>query len=203
MNRNAIEHTGRHPQASAGRHAAAQRRRLRPGHSLAHPEMADFVTRALRESGINPCQIGFEITETVTIGNLSQAYRFIDALSSLGRLFALDDFGNGLSSFVDLKNLRAQKLKIDGGFVRDTLQNPVSYATLEAINRIGHTLGLDTVAEWTDSQELIEAMRSISVDYVQGYAVDGGSQPVGTLEETLFNSRLIGVEPESSQFERD
>jgi diguanylate cyclase (GGDEF)-like protein/PAS domain S-box-containing protein len=172
------------------------------GHSLAHPEMVDFTTRALRESGINARQIGFEITETAAIGNLSQAHRFIDALSALGCPFALDDFGSGLSSFAYLKNLRVQKLKIDGGFVRDTLQDPVSYAMVEAINRIGHTLGLETVAEWTDSQELIEEMRSIGVDYVQGYAVDGGPQPVDTLEETLFNGGLSGAEPQGSQSER-
>jgi ammonium transporter, Amt family len=159
------------------------------GHSLAHPEMVDFATQALRESGINPRQIGFEITETAAIGNLSQAHRFIDALSALGCPFALDDFGSGLSSFAYLKNLRVQKLKIDGSFVRDSLQDPVSYAMVEAINRIGHTLGLETVAEWVDSPELIKEMRTIGVDYIQGYALDGGPQPVEMLEEMLFNGK--------------
>ncbi|MEJ2479502.1 MAG: EAL domain-containing protein [Acidihalobacter sp.] len=172
------------------------------GHSLAHPEMIEFATQALHDSGVNAGQIGFEITETAAIGNLSQAHRFIDALSALGCPFALDDFGSGLSSFAYLKNLRVQKLKIDGGFVRDTLQDPVSYAMVEAINRIGHTLGLETVAEWTDSPELIEEMRAIGVDYVQGYAVDGGPQPVDTLEETLFNDGISGIAPQGPHSDR-
>lgn len=155
------------------------------GHSLAHPEMVEFTTRALRESGINGRQLGFEITETAAIGNLNQANRFIDALSALGCPFALDDFGSGLSSFAYLKNLRVQKIKIDGSFVRDMLQDPVNYAMVEAINRIGHTLGLETVAEWVDRLELIEEMRAMGIDYVQGYAVDGGSQPLETLRELL------------------
>ena len=172
------------------------------GHSLAHPEMVDFATQALRESGINPRQIGFEITETAAIGNLSQAHRFIDALSALGCPFALDDFGSGLSSFAYLKNLRVQKLKIDGCFVRDALQDPVSYAMVEAINRIGHTLGLETVAEWVDSPELIEEMRTIGIDYIQGYALDGGPQPVEVLEEMLFNGSLGSEASQSPHSER-
>ena len=62
-------------------------------------------------------------------------------------------------------------LKIDGSFVTDMLQNPVNYAMVEAIHRIGHIMGKKTIAESVESTEILDALRIIGVDYAQGFAI--------------------------------
>lgn len=113
----------------------------------------------------------FEITETAAIGNLVVVNEFIEAMRAFGCRFSLDDFGSGLSSFVYLKNLKVDYLKIDGTFVRDIVRNPVDRAMVEAINTIGHQMGLQTVAEFVESEAILALLQQIGVDYVQGNMV--------------------------------
>jgi len=84
---------------------------------------------------------------------------------------ALDDFGSGLSSFSYLKTLSADYLKIDGAFVRDIVSNAIDRSMVEAIHRIGHQMGLKTVAEYVESDQILALLRQIGVDYVQGNGV--------------------------------
>jgi EAL domain-containing protein (putative c-di-GMP-specific phosphodiesterase class I) len=93
------------------------------------------------------------------------------ALRGCGCRFALDDFGVGVSSFTYLKHLPADFLKIDGAFVKDLLQDPVDRAMVEAINRIGHLMGKLTIAESVENTATLEALRSIGVDYAQGFGI--------------------------------
>ena len=125
----------------------------------------------MQQHGIAPHMLCFEITETSAIGNLSNATRLIQALRSMGCRFALDDFGVGMSSLTYLKQLPVDYLKIDGGFVRDMLQDQGNHAMVEMINRIGHILGKKTVAEFVESREIAEALKTMGVDYAQGYAI--------------------------------
>jgi EAL domain-containing protein (putative c-di-GMP-specific phosphodiesterase class I) len=130
-----------------------------------------FLRRTIEGYGIAPRTICFEITETAAIVNLTKAAHFIRELKGLGCRFALDDFGSGLSSFSYLKNLPVDYLKIAGGFVRGLVDDPVDAAMVEAINRIGHVMGLQTIAEYVEHDSLLARIREIGVDYVQGNAI--------------------------------
>ncbi len=109
-----------------------------------------------------------EITETAAITNLGAANAFIKALKLLGCRFALDDFGSGLSSLNYLKNLNVDYLKIDGAFVQDMADDAIDLAMVEAINKIGHQMGLLTIAEFVDSERVLLKLKEIGVDFVQG-----------------------------------
>jgi EAL domain-containing protein (putative c-di-GMP-specific phosphodiesterase class I) len=89
----------------------------------------------------------------------------------MGCWFALDDFGSGMSSFAYLQSLPVDALKIAGAFLRHIETDPVEYAMVEAINRVGHVMRLKTVAEGVESTDTLETLRKIGVDYAQGYAI--------------------------------
>jgi diguanylate cyclase (GGDEF)-like protein/PAS domain S-box-containing protein len=139
------------------------------GQSLSDDGFLDRMLAALDDHAADASQICFEITETAAIANLTQANRFIGSLRTRGCQFALDDFGSGLSSFGYLKNLSVDYLKIDGSFVRDIVDDPIDYAMVESINNVGHTLGLETIAEFVEKEAVLQKVRELGVDYVQGY----------------------------------
>jgi diguanylate cyclase (GGDEF)-like protein len=141
------------------------------GQSLCDDRFLDFVIDHLRRSEVPPERVCFEITETAAIANLSRAITFITRLRDLGCKFALDDFGSGLSSFGYLKNLPVHYLKIAGNFIQDVAVDPVDLAMVDAINQIGHVIGLTTVAESVESDAILERLRYLDIDYVQGFGL--------------------------------
>jgi EAL domain-containing protein (putative c-di-GMP-specific phosphodiesterase class I) len=141
------------------------------GQSLGAADFLEFVTEQITATRVPPGKLCFEITETSAISELAHALRFIDTLKALGCRFALDDFGTGLSSFSYLKALPVDYLKIDGAFVRGLAEDAIDHAMVEAVHHIGHIMGIKTVAEWVESQEILLKLRQIGVDYGQGYAL--------------------------------
>jgi diguanylate cyclase (GGDEF)-like protein len=141
------------------------------GASLGDETFLAFVRARLAEHRVPPEVICFELTETVAITNLGVAVRFINELRALGCRFALDDFGSGLSSFAYLKSLPVDFLKVDGHFVRGIAHDSIDRAMVEAVNRIGHEMGLRTIAEFVETQAVLDCLQELGVDYAQGYAI--------------------------------
>jgi diguanylate cyclase (GGDEF)-like protein/PAS domain S-box-containing protein len=157
------------------------------GTSLNDETFLDYVLNRMEVHRTPPGLISFEITETAAIASLAQATSFIQELRKRGCHFALDDFGRGLSSFAYLKNLQVDYIKIDGSFIRDMLEDPMDEAMVEAINRIGHVMQLQTIAEYVDRPELVLRLRDLGIDYAQGYET-GKPRPIIELAETLPNA---------------
>ncbi len=141
------------------------------GRSLCENRFLEFIVAEIERSGVDPTCVSFEITETAAVANFAQAQQFIIALKRMGCRFALDDFGSGLSSFAYLKHLPVDYLKIDGNFVRDMANDRIDCAMVEAINQLGHVMGIQTIAEYVESREVLEKLKIVGVDYVQGFAV--------------------------------
>ena len=144
------------------------------GQSLGDEKFLDYMLAELDASGVDPERICFEITETAAVSRLSEAVRFIDCVSGFGCRFALDDFGSGMASFSYLKNFRVDFLKVDGSFVRAMLCSRADHGMVETINRIGHELGLKTIAEHVESSALLQPLREMGVDWAQGRAIGWG-----------------------------
>ncbi len=141
------------------------------GQSLSDELFLGYLLDQLDQTGVSARQICLEITETAAIANIGQAMEFIDALKARGCSFALDDFGSGMSSYSYLKNLDVDFLKIDGSFIKDMANDPVDLAMVESINHIGHVMGIKTIAEFVENEAILEKLREIGVNYVQGYYI--------------------------------
>jgi diguanylate cyclase (GGDEF)-like protein len=141
------------------------------GASIASEEFLEFLEGTIKDSGLPPEMLCFELTETSAVSNLARANRLMQRLQKLGCSFALDDFGTGLSSLVYLKSLPVSVLKIDGAFVRDAGVNPRTESMVRAIAQMARTMGMETVAEYVETDELRTRMAGLGVDYGQGFAI--------------------------------
>ncbi|MGF1642649.1 MAG: EAL domain-containing protein [Thiotrichales bacterium] len=141
------------------------------GLSLNAEGFLEFVRSLFATHRIPPSQVCFEITETAAIENLTAAEHFMRELRTLGCRFALDDFGSGLSSFAYLKALPVDYLKIDGRFVQDMLTDKVDRAMVGAINEVGHTMDLLTIAEFVEDEAILRELSALKVDMAQGFAL--------------------------------
>jgi diguanylate cyclase (GGDEF)-like protein/PAS domain S-box-containing protein len=141
------------------------------GMSVGDVLFAEYLRNEIAASNVNPEILCFEITETAAVTNLSNAISLIKELKAMGCKFALDDFGSGMSSFVYLKNLPVDFLKIDGNFVVNVDKNEVDRTMVEVINQLGHVMGIKTIAEYVESDDIRTCLTEIGVDMVQGYAI--------------------------------
>ncbi len=142
------------------------------GHSINDQTFPDFVLDQFSKSQAPTSKVCFEITETAAIANLDNAREFMNRMKIIGCRFSLDDFGTGLSSYSYLRNLPVDYVKIDGVFVKDIVDSPGDYAVVRSINEIGHYMGKRTIAEYVESDAVLERLKEIGVDFVQGYHID-------------------------------
>lgn len=147
------------------------------GQSVAEDDLLPFIQDKARQYRINSKKVCFEVTETAAIANLSTAIDLITELKDQGFLFALDDFGSGLSSFAYLKTLPVDFLKIDGIFVKDMQTDKVNYAMVKAIHEMSAVLDKQTIAEYVENEAVVELLTEIGVDYGQGFFL-GKPEPI-------------------------
>ena len=140
--------------------------------------LRNLLTRCQLPSGL----LCFEITETTAIANLAKAADLMRELKGIGCRFALDDFGTGMSSFTYLKYLPVDYLKIAGVFITDMLNDPMDHAIVDAVNRIAHILGMQTIAESVENAATLARLAELKIDYAQGYFI---GEPEAFTAETL------------------
>lgn len=150
------------------------------GQSLGKQCFLEFIISLFEESNISGQNICFEVTETTAISNFSAANKFISVLKKYGCLFSLDDFGSGLSSLSYLKNMKFDILKVDGSFIRDLLEDPLNEEMVKSINNIGHIMGMQTIAEYVETQAVYDKLVELEFDGLQGFYI-GKPVPINDL----------------------
>ena len=152
------------------------------GQSLGNDYILKKITSLLKEGVIQGSKIQFEVTETMAISNFQIANQFINTIKQFGCGFSLDDFGSGLSSLSYLKNLDVDALKVDGIFIRDIIDDPIDEEMVRSINKIGHVMGIKTIAEYVENDEIAKKLIDMGFDYLQGNSI---GLPI-PLNETLL-----------------
>ena len=141
------------------------------GPSLGDRTLLNHIEERLKNGDVSGHQLCFEITESAAIVSLTAARHFMEQLKAYGCCFSLDDFGSGMSSFSYLKTLPVNYLKIDGTFVQDIVVDAVDHAMVHAIHQIAQTMGVKTIAEFVENQQILDELERIGVDHAQGYHI--------------------------------
>jgi EAL domain-containing protein (putative c-di-GMP-specific phosphodiesterase class I) len=148
--------------------------------TLNDEQFLDFVVAELARADLAPGALCFELTEAAAMTSLASATHFRYELRQRGCRFSLDDFGSGLSSFIFLKSLPVDFLKIDGQFMHNVTRDEIDRSMVEAIAQIGASMNIRTVAERVDSAEVLSRLAEIGIQYAQGHYI-GAPQPVDVL----------------------
>jgi EAL domain-containing protein (putative c-di-GMP-specific phosphodiesterase class I) len=155
--------------------------------SITSTDLLPFIQRQLRDTGADPADLIFEITETALMQDIAAGEAFAHGMAELGCGLALDDFGTGFGGFTYLKRLPVSHLKIDIEFVRDLATNPANRHVVKAIVSLAHAFGLQTVAEGVEDEDSLAILRAENVDYAQGYHLGrpapAGNAPAGNAPE--------------------
>ncbi|MET0357517.1 MAG: EAL domain-containing protein, partial [Cellvibrio sp.] len=129
------------------------------------------ILESLKATGVNPNRITFELTESASLFNLQITQRVIAELHNLGCSFSVDDFGSGFSSFSYLKDLPADYIKLDGSFIKNLHKDTVDQALVKAMIQVIQALGKKAVAEYVENQQILDILKGMGIDFVQGYHI--------------------------------
>jgi len=139
------------------------------GQSVNDASFRDYLYQKVESAQFPVNKICFEITETIALNHLEEVVPFIERLRKLGVKFALDDFGNGASSFGYLRKLPVDYLKIDGQFIVNLDKDQVSRLTVDCLAKVAKLSGAETIAEWVETEAVYDVLKTLGVDYMQGY----------------------------------
>jgi EAL domain-containing protein (putative c-di-GMP-specific phosphodiesterase class I) len=135
------------------------------------PVLLPLLKKLIRKLDIDPAGLIFEVTETAAVSNLKQAKLMMTAVKALGCQFSLDDFGVGFASFNYMRELPVDIIKIDGIFIKDLDKNADDQLFVKALIDVAKGLGKKTIAEFVESQAVLDILRGYGVDYAQGYYI--------------------------------
>jgi EAL domain-containing protein (putative c-di-GMP-specific phosphodiesterase class I) len=151
------------------------------GRQLMSSVFQGMVAEALAESGLTADALWLEITESALMSDVKAATVALRELRSLGLHLAVDDFGTGYSSLTYLKRFPVEAIKVDRSFVSGLGIDPEDTTIVEAVVKLGHSLGLLVVAEGVETPLQLARLREISCDHGQGY-VFGRPRPAELVE---------------------
>ena len=160
------------------------------GEQFKQDDMQETIRKTLEETGMNPANLGLEITESVLVGSVGKAIGMLRALDEMGIEIALDDFGTGYSSLSYLKRFKLHTLKIDRSFVSDIGKDPDDEAIADAIIGLGKSLGMKVIAEGVETTKQLEFVRSRGCQQMQGYYFSR-PVPANEFEGLLASSRNL------------
>lgn len=136
---------------------------------LKDPWLAQKIVKLLVETGFPANRLEIEITETSLFENLALAQSIVGSLKNQGIRLALDDFGTGYSSLAHLRALPFDRIKVDKSFVTSILENAESAAIVNAITRLGDSLGMPVTAEGIEDSQIEERLRQLGCHKGQGW----------------------------------
>jgi diguanylate cyclase (GGDEF)-like protein/PAS domain S-box-containing protein len=160
------------------------------GTSLNDERFLEYLIAELAARDLPEGAMCFEITETAAIADLANVVYFMRELKTHGCHFALDDFGSGLSSFMYLKTLPVDYLKIDGRFIENVTRDPVDRSMVEAISQVGKAMGIHTIAERVESIEVLQELGRLGIGFAQGFYI---AEPRSTREFPYLRSQERAV----------
>jgi diguanylate cyclase (GGDEF)-like protein/PAS domain S-box-containing protein len=149
------------------------------GHHLQRPALVETLRAALEETGLTPARLEIEITEGAIMRQGRESAATLAGLRALGVGLSIDDFGTGYSSLSYLKRLPVDRIKIDRSFVRDIHLDLQDQTITRTVIALGHSLGLEVVAEGVESREQLEFLRAEGCDLVQGFFYSPALPPEG------------------------
>jgi Amt family ammonium transporter len=156
--------------------------------SVADESLIEHLLEVFGNSVVKPEQICFEMSEASFSQDLANASRLIERLHDMGCQVTIDNFGSGLANFSALKDLPLDFIKIEGQLIRDIGKDDVDLTMVTAINQMAHLLNIRTVAENMDNELVLTRLKSIGVDYAQGFYL-GDLQPLDTLDSSAVDYR--------------
>jgi len=139
------------------------------GHSLTDNKLEKFIIEKITGGQLPPEKIYFEITETAAMTNGNRTRIFINNIRALGCRFALDDFGKHDSSYKGTKEFFVEKIKIDGSYICNMMENPKVYAKVKSICEMAKAEKQEVVAKYVGDKKVMQALTKLGVDYGQGY----------------------------------
>jgi diguanylate cyclase (GGDEF)-like protein len=158
------------------------------GHSLADSSFLSFIEETMLYYSIEPQRLGFEITESTVVEDFDRAKDWIERLKAFGCQFALDDFGTGFNSFLYLRNLPVDQLKLDGLFISNLAEDVTQRPLVQAMHQLARALGIETVAECVENKEIVKILQGIGVTYGQGFHL---GRPAADITAQIVNQAQL------------
>jgi EAL domain-containing protein (putative c-di-GMP-specific phosphodiesterase class I) len=146
--------------------------------------MLALIDHEIDDAAADPSNLVFEITETALMRDIGKGEDFARGLVARGCEVALDDFGTGFGTFTHVKKLPIKYLKIDIEFVRDLIGSSANEHVVKAIVNLAQGFGCKTIAEGVEDEETLSHLRSLGVDYAQGFHL-GRPAPVKALTRSV------------------